>query len=86
MAKKQKTKKYVKKKRDWRLPFTKKNYQIFFIGIITLIVGYIFLSIGPEDSFYTRTLGPIVLFFGYCVIIPLSILYREKTREEVKGD
>lgn len=84
MAQKDKKKKKIVKKESRKLPFTKKNYQIFGAGIIALILGYIFLGMGPEDGFYTRTLGPVILFFGYCVIIPLAILYREKS--QVKSD
>jgi len=80
MAKKTKKRKPITRKKRKSLPFTRKNYQIFGIGILILIIGYIFLSIGPEDSFFTRTLGPVILVIGYCIVIPLSILYREKRK------
>ena len=63
-----------------RLPFTVHNYVIFGIGIVVLLFGYIFLSIGPVDSFWSLTLAPVVLVIGYLVIIPLSFLYHHKSQ------
>jgi uncharacterized membrane protein len=64
------------------LPFSKINWILFCAGIMTLIVGYIFLSIGPWNSFWSLTLAPILLVLGYCVLIPVSILYKRKTSKE----
>jgi hypothetical protein len=60
------------------LPFTSTNYLLFGIGLLVIIVGYIFLSIGPWDSFYSLTAAPILLVIGYCVIFPIAILYHKK--------
>ena len=64
------------------LPFKKQNYFLFGIGILTLILGYIALSVGPWDSFWSLTLAPILLVLAYCVIIPVSILYRKRDSQE----
>jgi len=77
--------KEVKREKS-RLPFTIHNYVIFGIGIVVLLFGYIFLSIGPIDSFWSLTLAPIILFIGYVVIIPLSFLYQHKSRRDVIKD
>lgn len=70
-----------------QLPFTSHNYFIFGIGIIVLVFGYIFMSIGPVDSFWSLTLAPIVLVVGYVVIIPFSFLYHHKAiRQKVHVD
>ncbi len=61
-----------------QLPFTKRNYQIFGLGILILILGYLSLMKGPVDSFWSLTLAPILLVIGYAVIIPISFLYKEK--------
>jgi hypothetical protein len=61
--------------------FTRKNYIIFFIGIVTIIVGYQFLSIGPANSIYSLTIAPILLVIGYLVIIPLAIFWRIGKKE-----
>ena len=60
------------------LPFTSHNYILFFAGIAVLIFGYISMSIGPVDSFWSLTLAPILLVIGYLIIIPLSFLYQHK--------
>lgn len=67
-----------KSKTKSQLPFTTHNYFIFGFGIVVLVFGYIFMSIGPVDSFWSLTLAPIVLVIGYVVIIPLSFLYHHK--------
>jgi hypothetical protein len=53
------------------LPFTRKNYMIFAVGLVAIIVGYIALAQG------SITLAPILLVLGYCAIIPIAILYRD---------
>lgn len=49
------------------LPFQRKNYILFGVGIFAILLGYLFLS---RDSI---TLAPLLLVAGYCVIIPLAI-------------
>ena len=60
------------------LPFTKRNYQILGIGLLTIILGYIALSQQPWDGTMPLVVAPILLVLGYCVIIPFGILYRKK--------
>lgn len=64
------------------LPFTKDNYRLFGIGLVVILVGYIALARGPWDSFWSLTLAPILLVLGYCVIIPVAILYKKKQLRE----
>ena len=67
------------RKSRFNFPLTTENYQIFGIGILVIILGYISLSQGPADSFWSLTLAPILLVIGYCVIIPISIFYKKRT-------
>jgi hypothetical protein len=60
------------------LPFTKRNYQILGIGLLFIVLGYIALSQQPWDGTMPLVVAPILLVLGYCVIIPVGILYREK--------
>ena len=53
---------------DVELPFTRKNYLLFGLAAISIIVGYIALSSG------SITLAPILLLIGYLVLIPWGIL------------
>jgi len=66
------------------LPFVKENYNLFGIGLLLLIIGYIALAKGPWNSFWSLTLAPILLVLGYCVVIPVAILYRKKEKKEEK--
>ena len=58
--------------------FGKTNYIIFSIGLFSLILGYYLMASGSVNSFQSLTLSPILLFFGYIIIIPLALVYREK--------
>ena len=50
-----------------------KNYIIFGIGIVLIILGYILMSLGPHDGILSSKLSPVILIIGYCVLIPISI-------------
>ncbi len=63
------------------LPFTSFNYQVFAAGILVIILGYFALAQPPANSFMSLTLAPILLVLGYCVIIPVAILYQKKKAE-----
>ena len=65
---------------EW--PLNRENYILFGLGILVLIVGYFFLSIGPWDSFWSRTLAPIVLVVGYLIVIPIAILRGKKVTKK----
>jgi len=54
------------------------NYIIFFIGVLFIIFGYIIMATGTVNSFQSLTLAPIMLFVGYIILIPASLIYREK--------
>jgi hypothetical protein len=64
------------------LPFTKRNYQILGLGLVVIILGYVALSQSPWDGTMPLVVAPILLVLGYCVIIPLGILYREKSEAQ----
>lgn len=70
MAKKDK--KEDKSRFEW--PFGMKNYVFFGLGLAVIIVGYITLAAG------SITLAPVLLVLGYCVLIPVSILIRDKKK------
>ncbi len=50
------------------LPFTRKNYLLFAVGLLVIVIGYVTLGYG------SITLAPILLVLGYCVIIPVAII------------
>jgi hypothetical protein len=50
--------------------FRPKNYLLFIVGVITIALGFLFLSKG------SITLAPILLVTGYVILIPLSIILK----------
>ena len=56
--------------------FNRKNYLLFCIGLIVILVGYLLMSYGETTSFQSVKLAPIFLIVGYCIIIPISIIYK----------
>lgn len=57
------------------------NYQIIIAGVVVIIAGYFALSAKPWDNPIALNVAPILLVLGYCVIIPIGILYRRKKTE-----
>lgn len=80
MAKAVKGKLGKKSKADGIFPFEKENYRIIGVGILFIIAGYIAMSGNVVEGFSQLTLSPILLLIGYCVIIPVGILYRKKEK------
>jgi membrane protease YdiL (CAAX protease family) len=60
------------------LPFTRINYFLFLAGLFVIVLGYILMGTGELNSTQALTVSPIILLVGYLVIIPISILYRDK--------
>jgi uncharacterized membrane protein HdeD (DUF308 family) len=63
-----------------KLPFGKKNYQLMIAGVLTLIVGFIIMSLDNEQhgfGFLGLTLGPIVVMTGFMIEI-FAILHKPK--------
>lgn len=58
--------------------FGKRNLMILGIGVITIAIGFILMAQPPVNGFLSRTLSPIILVFAYLVIIPYSILTKNK--------
>ena len=59
------------------IPFDRVNYLLFAVGVIIILAGYWALSQPPANSFLSLTVAPILLVIGYCVIIPVAIMYRK---------
>jgi hypothetical protein len=70
MAKAKEKTRGLQEHEEQKLPFTKKNYAVFGLGVLSVILGFVTLSQG------STTLAPILLILGYCVIIPISILLK----------
>ncbi len=62
------------------LYLNKINWTIFAIGILSIILGYIFLA---RESL---TLSPILLVLGYAVLIPISLVFKGFKGKENKKE
>jgi|WetSurMetagenome_2_1015567.scaffolds.fasta_scaffold993826_1 hypothetical protein len=62
------------------------NYIILGIGVAVIILGYIVMSMGDAVSPLSITIAPIILFIGYCVIVPLGIVFRKKSTVGEKSE
>jgi uncharacterized membrane protein HdeD (DUF308 family) len=54
------------------LGFGKVNYYLMVLGLVFIVIGYIALASG------SITLAPIMLVLGYCVILPVAILIKDR--------
>ena len=62
--------------------FSKLNYYIFLIGLCIIIIGYIVMVNGEVNSVQSLTIAPLLLFTGYIIFIPLSLLYKRKEKNQ----
>lgn len=86
MAKEQKKKKGKVEETHFEFPLKRTNFLILILGVIILIIGYIFMAIPDHpDAFLSRTLSPILLVFAYLIIIPTGLFYREKKKDSQTG-
>jgi hypothetical protein len=63
--------------KDEKLPLDKQNFLIIGLGLVVILIGYLALANGPIEGFLPLVLAPILLVLGYCVIIPLGIMYKK---------
>ena len=64
-----------------KLPFGKKNYQLMVIGVLTLVVGFVVMSLDGEQhgfGFLGLTLGPIIVMAGF--VIQIFAILRKPTK------
>ena len=67
-----------KLKKETSLPFTKTNYYIIAVGIALVVLGFIVMGQGSVEGTLPLVVAPILLVIGYCVILPIGILYKRK--------
>ncbi len=59
------------------IPLSRQNYIIMGIGVLVIVAGYLAMLQGSVEGFLPLVVSPILLVLGYCVIVPLGILYRK---------
>ena len=62
--------------KDDHLPLEALNFKIMGAGIVIIILGYLALSAGSVEGFLPLTVAPVLLVLGYCLVLPLGIMYR----------
>ncbi len=70
------------------IPLRRENLIGIAAGILIIILGYVLMATAITDNvaandgiwnnFNAVTLAPILLTIGYCIVIPLALLYRPK--------
>ncbi len=56
-----------------RWPFGRKNYLMFGVALLVIIIGYVLLAQG------SITMAPLLLVIGYCVLVPVAIMIKDNT-------
>ena len=64
---------------DPLLSFSRTNYLFMAGGVLLAIIGFVLLR-GGDIS-----LAPLLLVVGYCALIPLGIVWRDRVPGEGKG-
>jgi hypothetical protein len=74
--------------REEALPLARENFMIVGAGLAVILAGYLAMLEGSVEGFLPLVVAPILLVLGYCVIVPLGILYRKRTvsRDEPAAD
>jgi len=66
-----------KSSKEEKLPLGRENFMILGIGLVVIAAGYLAMLEGSVEGFLPLVVSPILLVFGYCVIIPFGILYKK---------
>jgi len=67
------------------LPLGRENYLILGAGILVIVAGYLAMLEGGVEGFLPLVLSPILLVTGYCVVIPVGIMYRKSAPKAVEA-
>ncbi len=63
-----------------KMPFGRKNYQWMIIGVVTLVIGFIVMSLDNEQHGFGvlgLTIGPIIVMAGFIIEI-FAILHKPR--------
>ena len=63
----------------------KTNYLLFGLGMFLIIIGFYFMGQGAWNSSASLVISPILLFLGFVVVMPASILYRKRSEVQVNS-
>lgn len=72
--------------RETALPLDRQNFIILGLGLLVIAAGYMAMLEGSIEGFLPLVVSPILLVLGYCVIIPIGILYRKRSQPVEQKD
>jgi len=78
------SKKQKREQSHLHFAMTSKNYTIITAGIVIIILGYLLMNENSVSGFLPTVIAPVLLVFGYCVVIPIGILYKGKEINETE--
>ena len=58
--------------------FSAVNYKLLGVCAVLLIIGFLCLGQGPVYNHISWSIAPIILVAVYCILIPITILYKKK--------
>ncbi len=61
--------------------FSQTNFRLLGLSIALLVVGFILLGQGPVQNHLSWSVAPVLLVGVYCVLVPITILYKKKEDE-----
>jgi general stress protein CsbA len=64
------------------MPLSRPNFVIMGIALVVIVAGYASMLEGSVESIWTLTISPILLVLGYCVLIPVGILYKKSNGQK----
>ncbi len=67
-----------KTRKELPLAFSSRNFLILGAGVLILLLGNIALAQMPVFGAMPLVVAPILLVLGYCVVVPVAIMYRKK--------
>lgn len=80
----------------WKFPLGRENAMIMLVGVAIIVVGYVLMgtAITDNEAEYLEVwnnplaviVAPLLLVIGYCVCIPLGLMWRKRSQEAVGAD
>jgi hypothetical protein len=64
--------------------FSAINFKLLGLSLALLVVGYILLGQGPVYNHLSWSVAPVILVVVYCVLLPISIIAKDKKQSEKK--
>jgi hypothetical protein len=81
---------------EWNIPLRKENLFLLVGGIVVIAAAYMLMAtaispdpannLGTWNNVNAVTIAPILAVIGYCIIVPIAIMYRPKGSPETTTD